>query len=569
MTFRRSMAAVLLAASLGMTLLFNGIQCYASGGPESIFLVVNANSVDSRTVANHYIDVRKIPSTNVFYLNFPAGRGNTPGKLFRTRILTPIFKEIEKRKLQGQIDYIVYSCDFPWRIDFRKDFPGEVFTKVNTPVASITSATYLYAFVLGQRKEMFALNSNFYCSPVNDLVVVSRACRSSYRWSLGGRRAGQEGLPYMLSAMLGVNTVPGNTVEEIAWYLNRSATADGTSPSGTIYFAVNNTIRSKVRDQGFSEAVRQLLLSGVNAEIVKGFFPRFKQNVAGVTCGHSLVNPAGSQCRFLPGAFMDNLTSSGAQFLPEKTQTLISEFLRMGAAGACGTVVEPRAISQKFPNNTLHVHYAHGCSLAESFYQSVAGPYQQLLLGDPLCQPWARIPAVTVSGFTDGAIVKDSVEIIPSATTKEATIASFQLFVDGVAGPKCTPGERLPLDTTKLADGHHELRVVAIDNTPMETQGRWIGSVIVKNGTDAVQLTVEDASLASGADKLVVSAAATNQVPVKILCNGSELGKTVAGERTVTIDKGKTGSGPITLTGVTDGEPGLRSRPLRVVLGGS
>ena len=38
------------------------------------------------------------------------------------------------------------------------------------------------------------------------------------------------------------------------------------------------------------------------------------------------------------------------------------------------------------------LHYARGCSLAESFYQSISGPYQLLIVGDPLCQPWAVLP---------------------------------------------------------------------------------------------------------------------------------------------------------------------------------
>src|SRR5690606_7781898 len=216
-------------------------------------------------------------------------------------------------------------------------------------------------------------------------------------------------------------------------------------------------------------------------------FPQYKQNVAGVTSGAANVNPIGSRSRILPGAFIDNLTSAGGQFLPDKTQTLITEFMRMGAGGANGTVVEPTAMPQKFPNNTLHVHYVNGCSMAESFYQSVASPFQQILLGDPLCQPWARIPVVTVAGISDGAMLQGTVEIIPTATATRGTISSFQLFVNGVAGEKCRPGERIRLDTTKLADGYHELRVVATDSTPIETQGRWIGTVQVKNGVDAIQ----------------------------------------------------------------------------------
>lgn len=545
---------------------FECVVGLAGGGSENLFLVVNANSVASRTVANHYIDARKVPPQNVYYLNFPSGKGSIPGRNFRTLILEPILKEIEKRKLTSQIDYVVYSCDFPWRIDFRKELAGEKFSRAATPICSLTSATYLYAFVMQDRRELFSLNSNFYSAPPNDLVVVSRAFRSSYRWTLGGRRAGQDGLPYMLSAMLGVNLVPGNTVDEIAWYLERAASADQTAPKGTIYFAVNNTIRSKVRDSKFQSAVRLINLAGVRAEIVQDFFPQHKQDIAGLTCGHSLVNPAGSGSRILPGAMCDNLTSAGGQFLPEKRQTCLSEFLRMGASGACGTVVEPTALPQKFPNETLHVHYVQGCSLAESFYQSVAGPFQQILVGDPLCQPWSKPPKVTVTGINATSLTKGTIEITPTATSAHAVVASFQLFVDGGFEQRCLPGEKFTLDTTRMADGYHEVRIVATDNTPIEVQGRWIGSINVKNGRDAVQLSVMDNSQAAVSPLLKLQVTTTNNSATDVYCNGVAMGKAAEGQGPVTIDKKKLGNGPVTFVAVSQGKPGLRSQPLRVVV---
>lgn len=542
------------------------MKSFAGGGPENVFLVVNSNSEASKTIANHYIDLRKIPPQNVLYLNYPPGRVNVPSEVFRKRILQPIFDEIEQRKLKDQISYVVYSSDFPWRVDFQADFPGESYARGFRPTASLSSATYLHAFVTQKRKEMFGLNANFYCSPPNDLVVVSRAFRSNYHWSLGGRRAAQDGLPYMMSSVLGVSGVRGNTMDEIVNYLKRSAEADGSAPPGTIYYAVNKTVRSTIRDREFKQAVRLLGLAGVRGEIVDAIFPQYKSDIAGVTCGHSNVNPLNSKSRLLPGAFCDNLTSSGGQFLPDKKQTPLTEFLRMGAAGASGTVIEPAAVPQKFPNYTNQVHYAHGCSLAEAFYQSVSCPYQQILVGDPLCQPWAKIPKVSVSGISDGAMVKGTVDVIPSGALSHGAVSSFEMYVDGVPTHKCLPGEQIKWDTTKVADGHHEVRIVAWDNTPIETQGRWIGSVVVKNGLDAVQLSIDQSSLAKDEPVLTFQLAATNGTPAMVLCNGRELGKVAGGSGSVIVDRSTLGSGPVTLVAVTEGEPGLRSRPLRIVL---
>jgi hypothetical protein len=350
--------------------------------------------------------------------------------------------------------------------------------------------------------------------------------------------------------------------------LKRSAEADGTAPNGIIYFAKNKTIRSTTRDRTYPAAIRFLSIAGVQAEIIEDIFPQHKQNVAGVTCGFNIINPAGSHSRILPGAIIDNFTSYGGNFSPKNQQTRVTEFLRMGAAGACGTVTEPTALPQKFPNNTLHVHYAHGCSLAESFYQSVAGPYQQLLVGDPLCQPWAKFPKVSLTGISEGATIRESVEIVPSAVLVNGTVASYQLFVDGSFKQKCSAGGRFQLDTTQLADGYHEIRVIATDNTPIETQGRWIGGVMVKNGMDAVQLTVDEHSASGSSEILNVKLSATNSAATKVFCNGVEMGEVAGGVGSLAIDKKKTGAGPVTLFAMAEGTPQIRSRPVRVIVSG-
>ena len=53
-----------------LTVLFvDASNVIAGGGPENVLVVVNADSISSKTIANHYIRLRKIPATNVVYLN--------------------------------------------------------------------------------------------------------------------------------------------------------------------------------------------------------------------------------------------------------------------------------------------------------------------------------------------------------------------------------------------------------------------------------------------------------------------------------------------------------------------
>jgi len=129
---------------------------------------------------------------------------------------------------------------------------------------------------------------------------------------------------------------------------------------------------------------------------------------------------ADSGSRILPGAFCDHLTSFGG-VMTGTGQTVLSEFIRHGAAGACGTVTEPCNTPVKFPSPFLHVHYASGCTLAEAFYQSVHAPYQQLLIADPLCRPWARAPQFTVDGLREGDCLTRSRWLRPASSSAGAT----------------------------------------------------------------------------------------------------------------------------------------------------
>ena len=74
-----------------------------------------------------------------------------------------------------------------------------------------------------------------------------------------------------------------------------------------------------------------------------------------------------------------------------------------------------------------------------------------------------------------------TVACTPKATVAGGSVDRFQLFVDGVRTSSCTAGSQLTLDTTTLANGYHELRVVAITADAVETQGRLVVPVFFRN----------------------------------------------------------------------------------------
>ena len=140
------------------------------GGPENLILAVNARSNASKSIANEYILLRNIPASNVVYLPNVPNEEKTNLATFREVILKPIVEAIDQRGLSRQIDYIVYSADFPTSIDISTD--AKIFFERNKvpkpqrrvfrPTASINSLTYFSGAVLAGQPGYMSLKSNLY-----------------------------------------------------------------------------------------------------------------------------------------------------------------------------------------------------------------------------------------------------------------------------------------------------------------------------------------------------------------------------------------------------------------------
>jgi hypothetical protein len=363
--------------------------------------------------------------------------------------------------------------------------------------------------------------------------------------------------------MLGVTAGRGNSPTEAIGYLTRSAVADGTHPAGTIYFVQNSDIRSKVRQDRFTAAVDALNKLQVAAEVIEGTVPLNKSDVQGAMMGTAAFDWKASGSTILPGAICEHFTSFGGVMGAGAGQTPLSEFLRYGAAGSSGTVTEPYAIPEKFPTAMLQVHYARGCSLAESFYQSVFGPYQLLIVGDPLCQPWADIPKVNVAGIEPGAAVHGSVTLKPAATLPQgAAVDHFELFVDGLRVAETKPNEPIALSTARLADGYHELRVVAVNASPIESQGRRIIPIITTNHGRKIEASVV-AKLPLKANKPITIAAKSPGAVGIVVLQGSRVVGRIAGEQgQAEIAANTLGTGPVELRVVGLGNGGAATHAL-------
>jgi hypothetical protein len=591
---------------LGVLLPLAGPATFARAdvGPENLLLVVNPQSQASLCIANHYARLRQIPDDHLLFLPWNPKLETTDIETFRKQILAPIVQVIQQRRMADQIDAVVYSSDFPWGIqldadirkfteamqsaaaspearkkqtDQDKQAAKPKWPEIFTPVGSLTGLTYLWQPVLSKVPAYFDLQCNYYMR--RPIAAQSGQPTVGFR---GNRQFNPQGeiIPfggrsYLLSTMLGVTAGRGNSTAEVLAYLKRSAAADGTHPKGAIYFVKNDDVRSTVRHQLFPTAVAELQQLGVAAEILVGTIPLKKDDVQGLVVGAASFDWKASGSTIRPGAICEHFTSFGGAMNNGAPQTPLSEFLRFGAAGASGTVCEPFAIAQKFPSPMIQVHYARGCTLAESFYQSVRSPYQLLIVGDPLCRPWADIPTVSTDDVKSGATITGQLTIQPKAVfsenaKKSASVEHFELYFDAIPVSACKPGELLSLDTAALPDGCHELRIVAIGPLPIESQGRLILSVRLANHNRKIEAALVGKSPWHADRPITISVRSPGAKLIAAFHGDRVVGRVTGEQGQIEIPAGTLGAGPVRIrvAGIGDGGPAtnVMAEPLEITL---
>ncbi|MEM8865390.1 MAG: hypothetical protein AAGF31_07555, partial [Planctomycetota bacterium] len=288
--------------------------------------------------------------------------------------------------------------------------------------------------------------------------------------------------------------------------------ADRTQPGGTFYFARNRDVRSQARHTCYKGVAETLRAEGARAKIVQGTVPVNAVDIMGFSVGARFSDLAAARSAVLPGAICEHFTSFGGDLREDRSQMPLTEFLRQGAAGASGTVTEPRAIQAKFPLPSVHVHYRRGCSLAEAFYQSVASPYQLLIVGDPLCQPWASPPPLQVDGIQQNQTVSGVLEF--TATANPPTLVESEpidLFIDGRLVARFPSGKTVKFNTAGITDGYHELRFVATSSDAIESRSRVVLSIVVDNDpTAGLELSLSPLPVAEFDEFVVLTATAPN-----------------------------------------------------------
>lgn len=430
--------------------------------PHEVLLLVNRKSQDSLKVANTYIAARQIPRYNVVYLDIPetafGGTATITPEQFTQLIWNPANAVVQERGLDQQILAWVYSVDFPIRVKTdpsdRKQMSvgGLTFMRNKMPGLSLVEEGKYLSKLFAGPNQRIKLNLNAMSLGMQkkglgpDAEVPPEA--AWLQRGLGDRMP----LPNMMLGYTGEN---GNDVQTVIDCIGRGVKSDYRGRRGGIYFVQSDDVRSTCREWQLYPAVNELKARGVSAMITTNL-PSGQQDVMGVLMGAENVDP--SQIKsFAPGAMAEHLTSWSAEF--QKRQSKCTEWIKAGATASAGAVVEPYSNPNKFPSARFFVHYAFGCTMLESFYQSIACPLQILLIGDPLAKPFAFPFNVKILGADT---IKSDFTYLANAKINQQNVQfQYAFFLDGKPIQPFSDEGSVYLRVHKMTDGYHELRAVA------------------------------------------------------------------------------------------------------------
>lgn len=377
----------------------------AGGGPYNVLIVVNDASDRSLELGQYYQDARQIPERNICHIDTTTNY-TIDTVAFTNQIREPILDYISSAGLSAQVDYIVFSIDIPYRV-YQSDSND----------ANGLSAAMFYDYK--------------YSPPPCSLP--SAALSSYYESELAFSHSDPEtgNGRYYLSAILS-----GWDLDQAMALVDRASTADGSLPTGTVYYLRSGDNHRNVRWWQFEGAMFPVRFLDVprSSQFVFGWDITGKQDVVGYMVGRVYATRL-EENTFLPGALGDLMTSwSGYLFdAPyDDPRPSALNWIQAGCAGTYGTVAEPCNYTNKFPQARLHYWYARGFNMGEAYTMSVQAPYQGILVGDPLCQPYAHAPRLDVTGLASNAVVNGSVTVeVSAAAAGHRTVHRIDAYLDG------------------------------------------------------------------------------------------------------------------------------------------
>jgi hypothetical protein len=498
--------------------------------PHQVAVLVNENSQASKKAANVFAVLHGVPGSNLIYLDLPesmfSGRFECTPEEFKTRIYDPSVKTLAERGLNDQILVWVYSVDFPIRI---------VTAKSDRQQMSIMGLTFLRGDLPDPKQvEDGKIFSPLFAGPGpgGGQKFPPRALAA---WAAGLK----EKMP-LPSMMLGYIGEKGNSIDTVLRCIQDGVRARQNKNGPRVLFVkTDDSLRSPPREWQFDGVKAELAARNGSVVITDSLTPA-QTNLTGVMTGLENVKPADFGT-FAPGAMAEHLTSFSAEF--QEGQSKCTDWLAAGATVTAGMVVEPYNNWVKFPHARFYAHYAAGCTALESFYQSIYSPVQILLLGDPLSQIATLPVQIQAVGFSSPITSDLDAAFVADAKFPIAVPALYSALLDGKQIKQPEANALIELPFKEMADGWHEVRLIAQAGTPVLPGGFVDVPVIINKKGRSIQIT--GMCDRDPHDIIMTAEAADGESPeaVFLLWNGRRLVSAAPGEALV-FDEREIGEGP-------------------------
>ena len=303
-------------------------------------VIVNDSDPLSIKIAKYYQQQRNIPEQNIIHIKFSTWHKVLPVSKFKQ------IKKTVDRLTPKHVQAYALTWMQPYRVG----------------CMSITTA-----FAAGYNESFCA-----------------RGCKQTRKSPyFNSERA----LPFTTFNWRPTMALAGENFAEVKALIDRGIASDYTHPMGTAYLLTTSDKARSSRSPLFPSISRAF--SGLwPVKTLEQDAIENKQDVMFYFTGKAHIEKIHSN-QFLPGAVADHLTSKGG-ILTGSNQMSSIEWLKAGATGSYGAVVEPCNFMQKFPHPGIMMHYyIRGNSLIEAYWKSVAWPGQGIFIGEPLAKPFA------------------------------------------------------------------------------------------------------------------------------------------------------------------------------------
>ena len=360
-------------------------QSYAQTA-ENVAVVINEASTASSRIGEHYVQVRKIPATNVIRIRTTEADQIERAEYVKT-IEGPIADALKREALQDRVLYLVLTKGMPLRVNGTEGRNGTV--------ASVDSElTLLYRRLTGRQ------------------VVVTGSVPNPY-YSGGHPIQKAEPFTHRAHDIYLVARLDAFTVEDAIAVIDR---AQAPSTTGRIVLDLRSGLDDAIGDKWLVEAAARLREHDVGARVTLEQTTQPARNLDDVLGYYSwgsndpqnLVRRV--DLRFVPGALAATFASTDARtfrappdaWLPAgnksgrqtwfagSPQSLAGDLLREGVTGLAGNVAEPYLDGAVRPD-ILFPAYLSGFNLVEAFYLALPSlSWQTVVVGDPLCAPFRK-----------------------------------------------------------------------------------------------------------------------------------------------------------------------------------